>query len=119
MPFFVLSMEGVLGNLDRRLEDAARTLGATRWTVFRRITVPLVRPSVAAGAALAWARALGEFGATITFAGNFPGRTQTIPLAVYVELESRPEAGIALSLVLLAVSLTILVIMRGRWLEAP
>jgi molybdate transport system permease protein len=117
MPFFVLSMEGVLSNLDRRLEDAARTLGASRWTVFRRITVPLVRPSVAAGAALAWARALGEFGATITFAGNFPGRTQTIPLAVYVELENRPEAGIALSLVLLAVSLTILVIMRGRWLE--
>jgi molybdate transport system permease protein len=119
MPFFVLSMEGVLSNLDRRLEDAARTLGATRWTVFRRITVPLVQPSVAAGAALAWARALGEFGATITFAGNFPGRTQTIPLAVYIELESRPEAGIALSLVLLAVSLTILVIMRGRWLEQP
>jgi molybdate transport system permease protein len=119
MPFFVLSMEGVLSNLDRRLEDAARTLGASRWTVFRSITVPLVRPSLAAGAALAWARALGEFGATITFAGNFPGRTQTIPLAVYVELESRPEAGIALSLVLLAVSLTILVIMRGRWLEQP
>jgi molybdate transport system permease protein len=119
MPFFVLAMEGVLSNLDRRLEDAARTLGASRWTVFRRITVPLVRPSVAAGAALAWARALGEFGATITFAGNFPGRTQTIPLAVYVELENRPEAGIALSLVLLGVSLTILVIMRGRWLETP
>jgi molybdate transport system permease protein len=119
MPFFVLSMEGVLSNLDRRLEDAARTLGATRWTVFRRVTVPLVRPSVAAGAVLCWARALGEFGATITFAGNFPGRTQTIPLAVYVELERRPEAGIALSLVLLAVSLTVLVLLRGRWLEQP
>ena len=119
MPFFVLSMEGVLSTLDRRLEDAARTLGADRWTVFRRITVPLVRPAVAAGAALAWARALGEFGATITFAGNFPGRTQTIPLAVYIELENRPEAGLALSLVLLAVSLTILVVMHGRWLETP
>ena len=119
MPFFVLSMEGVLSTLDRRLEDAARTLGADRWTVFRRITVPLVRPAVAAGAALAWARALGEFGATITFAGNFPGRTQTSPLAVYIELENRPEAGLALSLVLLAVSLTILVVMRGRWLETP
>ncbi len=117
MPFFVLSMEGVLSGLDRRLEDAARTLGATRWTVFRRVTVPLVRSSVAAGAALCWARALGEFGATITFAGNFPGRTQTIPLAVYIELENRPEAGLALSLVLLAVSLTILILMRGRWLE--
>jgi molybdate transport system permease protein len=119
MPFFVLSMEGVLSGLDRRLEDAARTLGATRWIVFRRVTVPLVRSSVAAGAALCWARALGEFGATITFAGNFPGRTQTIPLAVYIELESRPEAGVALSLVLLAVSLTILILLRGRWLEQP
>jgi len=119
MPFFVLAMEGVLRGLDRRLEDAARTLGATRWTVFRRVTLPLVRPSIAAGAALCWARALGEFGATITFAGNFAGRTQTIPLAVYVELESRPEVGMALSLVLLAVSLTILIVLRGRWLEQP
>lgn len=119
MPFFVLAMEGVLRGLDRRLEDAARTLGATRWTVFRRVTMPLARPSLAAGAALCWARALGEFGATITFAGNFPGRTQTIPLAVYIELESRPEAGMALSLVLLAVSLTILVLLRGRWLDQP
>ena len=119
MPFLVLSMEGVLRGLDRRLEDAARSLGATRWTVFRRVTMPLVRPSLAAGAALCWARALGEFGATITFAGNFPGRTQTIPLAVYIELESRPEVGVALSLVLLAVSLTILVLLRGRWLEQP
>jgi molybdate transport system permease protein len=117
MPFFVLSMEGVLSGLDRRLEDAARTLGATRWTVFRRVTMPLVRSSIAAGAALCWARALGEFGATITFAGNFPGRTQTIPLAVYIALENRPDAGLALSLVLLAVSLTILILMRGRWLE--
>ena len=119
MPFFVLSMEGALRGLDRRLEDAARSLGATRWTVFRRVTLPLVRPSLAAGAVLCWARALGEFGATITFAGNFPGRTQTIPLAVYIELESRPEAGLALSLVLLAVSLTVLVGLRGRWLEQP
>jgi molybdate transport system permease protein len=119
MPFFVLAMKGALRGLDRRLEDAARSLGATRWMVFRRVTMPLVRPSLAAGAALCWARALGEFGATITFAGNFPGRTQTIPLAVYIELERRPEAGVALSLVLLAVSLTILVVLRGRWLEQP
>jgi molybdate transport system permease protein len=119
MPFFVLSMEGALRGLDHRLEDAARSLGATRWTVFRRVTLPLVRPSLAAGAALCWARALGEFGATITFAGNFPGRTQTIPLAVYIALETRPEAGLALSLVLLAISLAILVLLRGRWLEQP
>jgi molybdate transport system permease protein len=119
MPFFVLAMEGALRGIDHRLEDAARSLGATRWMVFRRVTLPLVRPSLAAGAALCWARALGEFGATITFAGNFPGRTQTIPLAVYIALESRPEAGLALSLVLLAISLTILVLLRGRWLEQP
>jgi molybdate transport system permease protein len=119
MPFFVLAMEGALRGIDRRLEDAARSLGATRWTVFRRVTLPLVRPSLAAGAVLCWARALGEFGATITFAGNFPGRTQTIPLAVYLALESRPDAGLALSLVLLAISLTVLVVLRGRWLEQP
>jgi molybdate transport system permease protein len=115
----VLAMEGAFRGLDRRLEDAARTLGASQWTVLRRVTLPLVRPSLAAGAALCWARALGEFGATITFAGNFPGRTQTIPLAVYIALENRPDAGLALSLVLLAVSLTILILMRGRWLEQP
>jgi molybdate transport system permease protein len=112
-------MEGALRALDGRLEEAARSLGASRWTVFRRVTLPLVRPALAAGAALCWARALGEFGATITFAGNFPGRTQTMPLAVYLALESRPEAGLALSLVLLAVSLTVLVALRGRWLESP
>ena len=119
MPFFVLSMEGALRGLDHRLEDAARSLGATRWTVFRRVTLPLVRPALAAGAALCWARALGEFGATITFAGNFPGRTQTMPLAVYIALESNPDAGLALSLVMLGVSLTILVMLRARWLEQP
>jgi molybdate transport system permease protein len=117
MPFLVLAMEGAFRGLDRRLEDAARTLGASQWTVLRRVTLPLVRPSLAAGAALCWARALGEFGATITFAGNFPGRTQTIPLAVYLELESQPEAGMALSLVLLAVSLSTLVLLRGRLRE--
>ena len=116
MPFFVLAMEGAFRGLDRRLEDAARTLGASQWTVLRRVTLPLVRPSLAAGAALCWARALGEFGATITFAGNFPGRTQTLPLAVYVALETRPEAAFLLSLVLLLVSLLVLVALRRRWL---
>jgi len=118
MPFFVLTMEGALGGLDGRLEDAARTLGARPWTVFRRVTLPLVRPSLLAGALLCWARALGEFGATITFAGNFPGRTQTVPLAVYQLLETRPDGGIALSLVLVGVSLAVLVALRGRWLRA-
>lgn len=118
MPFFVLTVEGGLRAVDRRLEDAARTLGASTWRVFWSVTLPLVRPSLLAGALLCWARALGEFGATITFAGNFPGRTQTLPLAVYLLLESRPEAGIALSLVLVAVSLAVLVALRGRWVRA-
>jgi molybdate transport system permease protein len=117
MPFFVLTMEGAFAAADRRLEDAARTLGAGQWRVFREVTLPLTRPSLIAGAVLCWARALGEFGATITFAGNFPGRTQTVPLAVYLLLESRPQAGIALSLVLVAVSLAVLVVLRDRWMR--
>ncbi len=116
MPFFVLTMEGALRSVDRRLEEAARTLGASRWTVFREVTLPLVRPSLQAGAVLAWARALGEFGATITFAGNVPGSTQTLPLAVYLALETNPETAFLLSLVLLAVSLAVLIGLRRRWL---
>ena len=119
MPFFILTIEGALHGLDVRLEDAARTLGARPWTVFRRVTLPLLRPSLLAGAVLCWARALGEFGATITFAGNFPGRTQTLPLAVYTALETKPEAGFLLSLVLLLVSLAVLVALRRRWLDVP
>jgi len=118
MPFFVLTVEGALRAVDRRLEDAARTLGAGRWTVFWRVTLPLIRPSLQAGGVLCWARALGEFGATITFAGNFPGRTQTIPLAVYLALETNPETGIVLSLILLAISLAVLVALRQRWWSA-
>jgi molybdate transport system permease protein len=118
MPFLVLTVEAGLRSMDRRYEDAARTLGASRWLVFRRVTLPLIAPSVFAGAVLCWARALGEFGATITFAGNLPGTTQTLPLAVYIALETRPEVAIMLSLVLLAVSLAILVAMRDRYLRA-
>jgi molybdate transport system permease protein len=117
MPFLVLTLEAAFRAADRRLEDAARTLGAGRWTVFRRVTLPLVAPSLLAGTVLCWARALGEFGATITFAGNLPGTTQTLPLFVYVKLEgSAPDAAIVLSLVLLAVSLTVLIGLRDRWL---
>ena len=105
MPFLVISVEGALRAADARFEDVAATLGADRWTTFRRVTLPLVAPGIAAGAVLCWARALGEFGATITFAGNFPGTTQTMPLAVYLALQRDPEAAIVLSLVLLAVSL--------------
>ena len=92
MPFLVITVEAGLRSMDRRYEDAAASLGAGRWTVFRRVTVPLIAPALIAGAALAWARALGEFGATITFAGNIQGRTQTTPLAVYNLLESEPAA---------------------------
>lgn len=115
LPFLVLTVEGGLRNLDPRFEAAAATLGARRWTVFRKVTVPMVGPSLVAGLVLAWARALGEFGATITFAGNLQGRTQTMPLAVFVALESDRGAAIALSLILVAVSLTVLVLLRDRW----
>jgi molybdate transport system permease protein len=118
MPFLVITVEAGLRGMDVRFEDAARTLGARRWTVLWRVTLPLVRPSLVAGAVLCWARALGEFGATITFAGNFPGRTQTMPLAVYLALETNPDAAIVLSLVLLAVSLLVLIGLRDRWLGA-
>ena len=116
MPFLVISVEGALRAADARFEDAAATLGADRWTTFRRVTLPMVAPGVAAGAVLCWARALGEFCATITFAGNFPGTTQTMPIAVYLALQQDPEAAIALSLVLLAVSLGTLLLLRDRWL---
>jgi len=119
MPFFVLTVEAALRTVDSRLEDAARTLGAGRASVFWHVTLPLVRPSLVAGAVLCWARALGEFGATITFAGNLSGHTQTLPLFVYVKLEgANPDAAIVLSLVLLAMSLVVLVSLRDRWLRA-
>ncbi|NUS10133.1 MAG: molybdate ABC transporter permease subunit [Streptomyces sp.] len=119
MPFLVITVEGTLRAADARYEEAAATLGASRLTAFRRVTLPMVAPGVAAGAVLAWARALGEFGATITFAGSFPGRTQTMPLAVYLALQDDPAAAIALSLVLLAVSLAVLAGLRDRWTGAP
>ncbi len=117
MPFLIITLEGAFRSLDRRYEDAAVTLGASPWTVFRRITLPLVGPSLVAGAVLCWARALGEFGATITFAGNFPGVTQTMPLAVYTALESDRSVAIALSIVLLVVCVAVLVALRGRYLR--
>jgi len=116
MPFLVLTVEAALRQLDRRYEDAARTLGGSRWCVFRRVTLPTIRPALIAGAVLAWARALGEFGATITFAGNFPGTTQTMPLATYLALETNPDEALVLSLVLIAVSFAVLLGLRDRWL---
>lgn len=116
MPFLVITVEAALRQLDQRVEDASRTLGASSWYTFRRVTLPAIRPAVVAGAVLAWARALGEFGATITFAGNFPGTTQTLPLAVYLALETNPEQAIVLALVLIAVSFAVLLGLRDRWL---
>ena len=116
MPFLVLTVEASIRQLDHRFEDAARTLGASRWYVFRRVTIPSIRPGLVAGAVLAWARALGEFGATITFAGNFPGTTQTMPLATYLALETDPENALVLSLLLVVVSFAVLAGLRDRWL---
>jgi molybdate transport system permease protein len=116
MPFLVLTVEAALRQHDRRLDDAARTLGGSRWYVFRRVTLPSVRPALIAGAVLAWARALGEFGATITFAGNYPGTTRTMPLATYLALETDPDEALVLSLVLISVSFAVLVGLRERWL---
>ncbi|MGH9235836.1 MAG: ABC transporter permease [Acidimicrobiales bacterium] len=118
LPFLVVTVEAGLRSADRRYEDAAATLGASRWMIFRQVTLPMVLPSIVAGAVLCWARALGEFGATVTFAGNLQGRTQTMPLAVFLALESDRGAAIALSLVLVAVSLAVLVPLRDQWLAA-
>ena len=105
-------------SLDPRLDRAAASLGASRWFTFRHVTLPMLAPAIAAGAVLSWARALGEFGATITFAGNYPGTTQTMPVQIYLELQENPDAAIALSLVLLVVSIAILAALRDRWLPA-
>jgi molybdate transport system permease protein len=116
MPFLVVSVEAALRQMDVRYEDAARSLGASRWYTFRRVTLPTIRPALVAGSVLAWARALGEFGATITFAGNFPGTTQTLPLLTYLKLESEPAEALVTSLLLMAVSLAVLVGLRDRWI---
>jgi molybdate transport system permease protein len=115
MPFLVITVEGALRNLDRRYEGAAASLGAGQWTVLRRVTLPMIGPSLVAGLVLTWARALGEFGATITFAGNLQGRTQTLPLAVFVALESDRDVAVALSLAMVVVSLAVLIALRENW----
>jgi len=114
LPFLILTVEAALRSLDPGYEEAAATLGAGPWRLLFRVCLPLIGPSLLSGVALAWARALGEFGATITFAGNVPGRTQTLPLAVYVTLESDPRAATALSLILLIVSIGVLVVVGRR-----
>ncbi len=116
LPFLVISVEGAFRASDERYDDAAATLGASRWLTFRRVTLPLAMPGVFSGAVLSWARALGEFGATITFAGNFPGTTRTMPTEVYLALNSDPGSAIALSMVLILVSIVVLSLLRERWL---
>jgi molybdate transport system permease protein len=116
MPFLVFAVEGALRSADRRSELAAATLGASPAQTFRLVTLPLVAPGIAAGAVLCFTRALGEFGATITFAGSFPGVTRTLPIASYLAMNSDPDTAIALALVLLAVSLVVLLTLRDRWL---
>jgi len=118
LPLVVLAVEAGLRALDARLEEAALTMGASPGYAIRRVTLPLLWPQIAAGAALAWARALGEFGATITFAGNLQGRTQTLPLAVFEILHTDPDAAVMVSLVLVALSVAVLALLRGRWSPA-
>ncbi|MGW4164037.1 ABC transporter permease, partial [Streptomyces sp. NPDC004788] len=115
MPFLVISLEGALGGLRPRYEETAASLGASPVRVFFTVTLPMVAPGVVAGGALTWARALGEFGATITFAGNLPGTTQTLPLQVYLLLQDEPEAATSVSLLLLAIAMAVLVALRGRY----
>lgn len=119
MPFLVIAVEGALRTSGDRYEEAAATLGARPLTSFRRVTLPGVAAGIGAGIALCWARALGEFGATITFAGSFPGRTRTMPSAVYSALETDPQAAVALSLVMLLVCGVVLVALRRRWWPRP
>jgi molybdate transport system permease protein len=118
MPLVVLATEAGLRSLDRRYELAASAFGARPWTVLRRVTLPMVLPNLIAGTVLTWARALGEFGATITFAGNLPGRTQTLPLAVYEARQTDPGGAILLSLILVALSIGVLVALRERITQA-
>jgi molybdate transport system permease protein len=118
MPLVVLAVESGLRAIPPGYEDAARASGASRMYTLRRITLPMLRSQIVAGSVLAWARALGEFGATITFAGNLKGRTQTLPLSVFVAQQTDPGGALATSLILVAVSVTVLVLMRKRLFSA-
>lgn len=118
MPLVVLAVEAGVRALDPRIEGAAAAAGASPWYAFRRVTLPMLRPQLIAGAVLAGARALGEFGATITFAGNLEGRTQTLPLAVYQARQTDPGASLLMSFLLVAVSIGALVVLRERTLGA-
>jgi molybdate transport system permease protein len=107
LPFLVLSLEGALRTVGTRFEAIGATLGARPTTVLRRITLPLVTPALISGAVLSFARALGEFGATLTFAGSLQGTTRTLPLEIYLQREVDPDAAVALSLVLIVVAVIV------------
>lgn len=117
LPFFVTTVESALRDAGDDLDEAAATLGAGPWATFLHVTVPGLRPAIGAGIALSWARALGEFGATITFAGSLGGRTRTLPVETFLALETDPESAIAISVLLLVISIAVLVVLRGRWLR--
>ncbi len=110
LPFLVLSVEGTLRTAGQKYQGVAATLGATPTTVLRRITLPLVLPGLVSGAVLAFARSLGEFGATLTFAGSLQGTTRTLPLEIYLQRETDPDAAVALSFVLIAVALVVVAV---------
>jgi molybdate transport system permease protein len=114
LPFLVVSLEGSLRTAGRRYEEVASTLGARPTTVLRRVSLPLVLPGLVSGAVLAFARALGEFGATITFAGSLQGVTRTLPLEIYLQRETDPDAAVALSLLLVVVAVAVIALVRGR-----
>jgi molybdate transport system permease protein len=115
LPFFVTTLESSLREQGTNLDEAAAAVGASPWATFVHVTLPTQRGAIAAGIALSWARALGEFGATITFAGSLGGRTRTLPLETFLALESDPESAVAISVLLLTVSLTVLIALRGKW----
>lgn len=115
LPFFVTTVEAALRQSGPDLEEAAAVSGASPAVRLLTVTVPASRDAILAGVALAWARALGEFGATITFAGNLAGETRTLPLQIFLALETDPESAVAASVLLLVVSLAVLVRLRGRW----
>ncbi len=117
IPFLVLALESSFRQLDTGLEDAARTLGASPMRIFFTVVLPSSTPALIAGFVLAWARSLGEFGASITFAGSFPGKTQTLPMAVYEYISIDYRQSLVLSLILIAISVAVLGAMRGQWMR--
>ena len=117
-PFFIVVMESAFAQVDASTTWASRTLGAGPWRTLLTVNIPVLWPSLVAGIVLTWARALGEFGATITFAGNSPGSTQTLPLAIYSSLESGNDAAVSLSFLMMAISFVVLISLRQRWMTA-